>query len=105
MFVCGWLAGTSPLPDEMRPDKSELILLPANFRWRGVAVDVAVAVGPRPDSDALAWLKQFCLTHRRPLIYQSDDEWFAFGPPLFQHEIAAQLSAGKAPWAGGDADA
>src|SRR5262249_20580803 len=33
-FVCGWLVASSPLPDWMRPDKSDLIMLAANFDWR-----------------------------------------------------------------------
>ena len=60
-FVCGWLMDNSPLPEWMRPDKANLILLPANFRWRGVPVHVAVAVGARPKDKAINWLKDFCL--------------------------------------------
>jgi len=44
-FSCGWLVASSPLPDWMRPDKADLILVPANFFWRGLPVDVAVAAG------------------------------------------------------------
>src|SRR5207302_526051 len=44
-FICGWLVRNSPLPEWMRPDKSDLILLASNFSWRGLPVDVAVPVG------------------------------------------------------------
>ena len=76
-FVCGWLTASSPLPDWMRPDKSRLILLAANFIWRGLTVDVAVAVGERPKTKALDWMQRFSAETRRPLIYQIDDAWFA----------------------------
>lgn len=84
----------------MRPDRANLILLPANFQWRGIPVHVAVAVGARPQADAIDWLKEFCLTSKRPLMFQFDGEWIAYGPPLFQTEMAARLSSGKDPWSG-----
>jgi hypothetical protein len=97
-FICGWLADSSPLPEWMRPDKANLILLAANFQWRGIPVHVAVAVGPRPKEKAINWLKEFCLQSQRPLIFQSDGEWTAYGPPQFQTEMAERLSSGKNPW-------
>ena len=47
-FVCGWLVASSPLPDWMRPDKADMIMLAANFFWHGLPVDVIVAAGPWP---------------------------------------------------------
>jgi hypothetical protein len=82
----------------MRPDKANLILLAANFQWRGIPVDVAVAVGARPKDKAIKWLQDFCLASRRPLIFQTDGEWIAYGPPQFQAEMAERLSSGKNPW-------
>jgi len=98
-FVCGWLVASSPLPDWMRPDKSDVILLAANFSWQGLPVDVAVAAGARPRKKALDWLMRFCSERRRCLMYQMDDEWFAFGPPAFQAEMSQRLQCGKKPWA------
>jgi hypothetical protein len=83
-FICGWLADNSPLPEWMRPDKANLILLASNFQWRGVPVHVAVAVGARPKEKAINWLKEFCRQSQRPLIFQTDGEWIAYGPPRFQ---------------------
>jgi len=98
-FVCGWLVASSPLPVWMRPDKSSLIMLAANFTWRGLPVDIAVAAGPRPKQKALDWLKTFSAANRRLLIYQMEDEWFAFGPPAFQSEISQRIQRGETPWA------
>ena len=83
----------------MRPDKAQMIFLPANFKWRGLRVDVAVAAGQRPKKKALDWLKTFSLEKNRPLIYQIGDEWFAFGPPEFQIEIRERIGRGEKPWA------
>src|SRR5664280_2676368 len=47
-FICGWLIASSPLPEWMRPDKSDMIMLAANFFWHGLPVDVVVAAGDRP---------------------------------------------------------
>lgn len=98
-FICGWLVASSPLPDWMRPDKSDLIMLAANFVWHGLPVDVVVAAGERPKKKALDWLMKFSTERRRCLIYQISDEWFAFGPPAFQAEISERIARGEKPWA------
>jgi hypothetical protein len=97
-FVCGWLTASSPLPEWMRPDKSDMIMLAANFIWHGRPVDVVVAAGNRPKQKALDWLMRFSSEKKRLLIYQINDEWFAFGPPGFQAEISERLGRGEKPW-------
>jgi hypothetical protein len=98
-FVCGWLVASSPLPDWMRPDKADMIMLAANFAWHGLPVDVIVAAGQRPKQKALDWLMKFSAENRRCLIYQIGEEWFAFGPPAFQAEMSARIGRGEKPWA------
>jgi len=83
----------------MRPDKSSMIMLAANFVWNGLPVDVLVPVGDRPKRKALDWLMKFSAEKKRLLIYQMDDDWFAFGPPAFQAEIAERIGRGEKPWA------
>jgi hypothetical protein len=83
----------------MRPDKSDMIMLAANFLWRGVQVDIVVAAGERPKRKALDWLIKFSSANKRPLIYQMNEEWFAFGPPAFQAEISERIGRGDTPWA------
>ena len=77
-----------------------MIMLAANFIWHGRPVDVVVAAGNRPRKKALDWLMQFSAEKKRLLIYQLDDDWFAFGPPAFQAEIAERIGRGETPWAG-----
>jgi hypothetical protein len=98
VFICGWLARTSPLPDWMRPDQAGLILLAANFIWRGLPVDVAVPVGERPKPEALEWLQAFSSANGRPLLYRIAQDWYAFGPPDFQAEMHARIGKGEQPW-------
>jgi hypothetical protein len=83
----------------MRPDKSQMVMLPANVLWHGRPVDIAVAAGPGPRKKALEWLKKFSLEKKRPLIYQIGGEWFAFGPSEFQTEISERIGRGEKPWA------
>ena len=75
-----------------------MIMLAANFVWRDMPVDVAVAAGERPKQKALDWLMRFCAERKRLLIYQVKDEWFAFGPPAFQAEISGKIMRGEKPW-------
>lgn len=82
----------------MRPDKADMILLPRAFVWRGLAVDVAVAVGARPKIKALDWLKTFSFEKKRLLLFQEDDAWVAFGPAAFQADMIDRLSRGEKPW-------
>jgi hypothetical protein len=98
LFICGWLMPRSPLPEWMRPDQAGMILLPSQFLWNDLPVDVAVAVGDAPKTKALTWLKAFCERFRRPLLYQVGAEWFAFGPEAFQKEMTEALARGEQPW-------
>jgi len=75
-----------------------MIMLPANFFWRGLPVDVVVPVGERPKKKALDWLVRFCAEKRRALVYQIGKDWFAFGPAAFQEDIANRLARGEQPW-------
>jgi hypothetical protein len=76
-----------------------MIVLAANFTWHGLPVDVAVAAGARPRQKALDWLMKFSAEKKRPLLYQMQEEWFAFGPPAFQAEMAERIGRGETPWA------
>jgi hypothetical protein len=82
----------------MRPDRSDLIMLAANFAWHGLPVDVIVAAGQRPKQKALDWLMKFSAENRRCLVYQIGEDWFAFGPPDFQAQISARIRRGEKPW-------
>ena len=82
----------------MRPDRSNMIMLAANFHWQGLPVDVLVAVGDRPKQKALDWLMNFSRERRRCLVYQIGADWFAYGPPAFQQEISERIGRGAKLW-------
>ena len=74
------------------------MLQPAQFHWRGLRVDVAVSTGSGPKAKALAWLKDFSVRERRPLVYHRGDDCYAFGPEEFQQEIKSKLDRGEKLW-------
>ncbi len=76
-----------------------MIMLAANFTWHGLPVDVVVAAGTRPKRKALDWLIKFASEKKRLLIYQVEEDWFAFGPLAFQAEISERIRRGEKPWA------
>ena len=82
----------------MRPDKAGLVLLPANFQWRGLPVDVAVPTGTGPKQKALRWLQDFSRRRQRPLLYRLGEDWYAFGPVEFQAEIKQRIDRGETLW-------
>lgn len=101
-FVCGWLVGSSPLPNWMRPDCSGVIVLAAERHWRGLAVDVALATSRGPRKNAIRWLLDFSAAHGRPLLYQEevDGPWIVYGPTEFRDAIG-RLKKQNLPLFGG----
>lgn len=97
-FQCGWLEIGSPLPEVMRPDRCEAILLINRLQWRGCPVDMAVATDIRIPRQTLAWFIEHSLRSRRPLVYQMDDEWECIGPREFGEQIRSELARGKQLW-------
>jgi hypothetical protein len=72
--------------------------LPAKLEWRGLRVDVAVPTGAGPRRRALRWLQTFSRERQRPLLYQLEEEWYAFGPPEFQQEVRRRVERGETLW-------
>ena len=97
-FNCGWILPNSPYPDTFRPDRLGLIVLAAKIQWRGLPVDVIVPAGRDPDEKNLAWFAELSRTKLRPFIYQRNDEWFGYGPPEFQRELAEKQARGEKLW-------
>jgi hypothetical protein len=98
----------SPLPDWMKPNNAKVIVLFDQTRWRGMPVDVAVPVGRVIPPRSLNWLKQYAQANQRALLYSeqivdngkftNQQAFSAFGPPEFQHEMAALAARGERPW-------
>lgn len=99
-FFCGWAEADSPLPEWMKPNHCGVITLRGRVRWRGQPVDVLVSAGNDPDEKMIAWFKTQAIQNRRPFIYQQNEQWFGFGPPQFQTEIAAKVERNEPLWDG-----
>ncbi len=98
VFFCGWAERGSALPEWMRPDRCGVIVLTGRSRWRGLAVDVLVSAGSDPDGPLFEWFSRRAMAEKRPFIFQRGDQWFGFGPPEFQAEIAARARRGEPLW-------
>ncbi len=95
-FVCGWLQEGSPFPEEFRPDRIGVMVIP--MRWRGRAAYVLRSAGRDPDEKLLAWMRDLSLRTGRPFFYEVSGERYGFGPPEFQQEMSERVARGEALW-------
>ena len=95
-FVCGWLAAGSPFPEEFRPDRLGVLIVPT--RWRDRLAYILVNAGRDPDDALLAWMQAFGLRTQTPFFYERGGERFGFGPPEFQREMAEKAARGERLW-------
>jgi hypothetical protein len=82
----------------MRPYQCGVILLLDRLHWRGVPVDLAVAVERYIPAQTLEWLIAYARQHHRPLIYQVDEEWEGVGPHEFCKALRHAVAQGKRLW-------
>ena len=95
-FVCGWLMDGSALPEEFRPDRVGVIVVPT--RWRGAPAFILVCAGRDPDEGLLDWMRTYAESARVPFFYEQRGERFGYGPPEFQREMAAKVARGERLW-------
>ena len=95
-FVCGWLLAGSPLPDEFRPDRCGVIVVPT--RWRERAAFVLLSAGNDASPPMLAWMQAYAQTTGSPFFYQANGERVGYGPPAFQQEMLDKLQRGERLW-------
>jgi hypothetical protein len=95
-FICGWLRPGSPFPEEFRPDKLGVLIVPT--RWRGRAAYILRSAGRDPDEALLAWMRHFSERTGQPFIYEIAGERFGFGSTQFQIEMLQKLERGERLW-------
>jgi hypothetical protein len=95
-FVCGWLQANSPFPDEYRPDRVGVMVIPV--KWRGHDAYVLRSAGRDPDEAMLKWMRAFCERTQRPFFYEVAGERYGFGPPEFQIEMGERVARGDRLW-------
>ncbi|MBL1260005.1 MAG: hypothetical protein COB33_005675 [Thiotrichaceae bacterium] len=87
IFYCGWTEPNSRLPEWMKPSKSGVIVITGRSSWRGRPVDMLVSTGNDIDKRVMNWFQKQALKERRPFVFQSNEQWFGFGPPEFQQGV------------------
>jgi hypothetical protein len=95
-FICGWLQEESPFPEEFKPDRLGVLIIPV--RWRTKTAYILRSAGRDPDEALLAWMREFSLKADRPFFYEQAGERFGFGPREFQIEMLARLERGERLW-------
>jgi hypothetical protein len=95
-FVCGWLQPGSPLPEEFRPDKAGVIVVP--MRWRDRPCWVLLSAGRDPDEPMLEWMRAHAQATGSPFYYQHEGERLGYGPAEFLFEMQDKLRRGEKLW-------
>jgi len=95
-FICGWLQPGGPFPDDWRPDKVGVMVIP--MKWRGQEAYVLRSAGRDPDAGVIGWMEVMSTRLKRPFFYEVGGERFGFGPPEFQQEMAERVARGDALW-------
>jgi hypothetical protein len=101
-FVCSWLEKGSPFPDEFRPDRLGVIILPA--RWRGRTVYALVPAGRDPDVGLIESMTKLSNSSGTPLLYQVQGEWYGHGPSELHRDLLAKKARGELLWSGSNYD-
>ena len=95
-FVCGWLAPGSPFPEEFRPDRLGVIVIP--IQWRERPAYLLLPAGRDPDDALVAWMSDYAKRTATPFFFSRGSERFGFGPPEFQREMLARLERKEPLW-------
>ena len=95
-FVCGWLQASSPFPEEWRPDRIGVMVIP--MKWRGHTAYVLRSAGRDPDAALIAWMEAFAHRTGAPFFYEIAGERFGFGPEDFQREMLRRIERGDRLW-------
>lgn len=99
-FVCGWLQDDSPLPDQLRPDLSGVIVK-LKWKWRGQNVISAIPTGAKIPKETLDWLMAYAREQRIALIFIENlvkegrfSGWkkTGYGPPAFVEEVKTSIN-------------
>jgi len=94
-FVCGWLQDAETYPDEMRPDRSGVIML-TDRKWHNWPVIRAVPAGRSVPEETREFLRQLAAQKQVPVIFyerlETDGEFtgrkmFAFGSRRFAEAV------------------
>jgi hypothetical protein len=95
-FMCGWIVPGSVFPEDWRPDKLGVMVIP--MKWRGRDAYVLRSAGRDPDDAMVAWMQALSARTGSPFFYERGGERFGYGPPEFQVEMAERVGRGERLW-------
>lgn len=94
-FHCGWLEDDRGYPDEMRPDRSGVIVI-LGREWRNWKVILAIPVGRSVPAESIEWLRAHARESGMPLVFHerlvTDGKFtgakaLAYGSPAFANAV------------------
>lgn len=95
-FVCGWLAADSPSPDDFRPDRIGIILVPT--RWRDTAAWILLPAGRDAAPEVLDWMQNFAQASGQAFYCTDSGQRLGYGSALFPQDMLAKLKRGEKLW-------
>lgn len=95
-FSCAWVVAGSPFPEEFRPDKLGVIVVP--IRWQNQPAYLLRSAGRDPDEALLSWMKNFSVQTGRPFFYEEDGAKIGFGSVAFQQDMFRRAEQGEPMW-------
>jgi hypothetical protein len=95
-FACGWLLPGSPFPEDFRPDRLGVMIIP--IRWRSRAAYILRSAGRDPDERLLGWMQDFSARTGAPFFYERAGERYGFGPEAFRQEMLQKHESGQKLW-------
>jgi len=95
-FMCGKILPGSVFPEDWRPDKLGVMVIP--MKWRGRDAYVLRSAGRDPDEAMIAWMQALSSRTGSPFFYERGGERFGYGPPEFQVEMAERVARGERLW-------
>jgi hypothetical protein len=95
-FVCGWMTPGNPFPEEFRPDRLGVIIVP--IKWRDRQAYLLRSAGRDADPALLEWMERFSRQTGRPFFHEQAGEKIGFGPAEFQQDMLLKAQRGEPMW-------
>src|SRR5262245_53821003 len=92
-FFCGWVLKGSPFPEDFRPDRLGVILVPK--KWRDRIAYILAPAGRDPDRELLEWMREFSVATGTPFLFHVDGRQRGYGSPEFQKDILERATRGE----------
>lgn len=95
-FVCGWLLPASPFPEQFKPDRLGVIVVP--IQWREQRAWILVSAGKTPNDELLAWMREYSRATGEPHLIKRPGKLLCYGSVEFQQDMLDMEQRGLNPW-------